>query len=112
MCHRFARPFAQCPFCGGALDPPHPRPRGRSARNEILAATAALSLACGGTIVTSGDAGTHHDAAADVAEQDGDILVLLDAELADSGVDTGVDVLPPPPPNPYGSPPIPLRRVV
>lgn len=88
--------------------------RKRGARNEILAATAALSLACGG--VVSGTDGGGHDArvaaVTDSGNQDEDPFVLGDDAEVDSGVDTGVDVPTYPPPLPYGCPPAPLRRIV
>ena len=73
-----------------------------------------ITLACGGG-VTMGDAGT--DAASD-ASADAIADAAKDANTdgnADTGADSGADVreednwLPPPP---YGSPPIPLLRVV
>jgi hypothetical protein len=86
--------------------------RRRGARNEILAATAALSLACGGVISGADGGRDAHLDAVTTDEQDGDPFLLGDAASVDSGADTGVDVPWYPPPLPYGCPPTPLRRVV
>ncbi len=112
-CRRFARPFARCPFCNSDVGAPKPRTRIRAARNGILAATAALSLTCGGT-VSSDDSGADaaHDRAADAPPTDSDIIRTgEDASAADAGSDVDSDVYWMPPP-PYGSPPIPLTRIV
>lgn len=115
-CQRFGRPRAKCVFCGAAVGAPIPRPK-RAARNEILAATAAITLACGGG-TTLGDGGMMDDGAVDAkadAVVDGSQNQDASADTGSDSADSGADVreednwLPPPP---YGSPPIPTLRVV
>jgi len=115
-CQRFARPFARCPFCNAPTAAPLPRPKKRGSRDTLLAATAIL-IACGGTSSPDDGGSTGGDAALDAKA---DVMQMGDSGgNMDAGKDAPQDAVQDTaeednwvPPPPYGSPPIPRRRVV